>query len=557
MNRVVLGGGALGMVLLTALQFFDPVPPDDLQIGLLLTSIGALAFGVGWRLRIPPRRTLLVLGTITVFGLGVRAWNLGNMFHFLVDEMNTIGVVLPMRDDNVRILTRMNTVQPYTWFYTYGQVTSVALLGRDLAGLRGISVVVGAAGIPALYFQAYTLTEARRVAVFAALALAAFPLHIHFSRLSLLSIADPLMGTLMLAFLVRALKTQHHTDYALAGLFLGLTHYFFEGGRLFFTPFVLLVFLWGWWSGYRASWRGILWLGGMFAVVVLPMYFIWTFETMPTASRLGTSGYNQDYWLALLLGRMPLDAHVLRFFRGFLTYFTIPDSRWFYGGNQPLVPYVAVPFLLGGIGIALSRFRHVVCLPLLWWAGVAAANGLLILDPNGAARHLVAAPAVAFLIALCVDRLAQRTNTFATAIMIVLALLQVGYYFGPHADTFRELHYGRQAGLDDALFRAAELSPNTNVTIITDTINDPTYAVLFLLFLTDTPPDVTTVRQSQFDPASVRELPPGDYAFFVRATNPETIGALQTRFGDVPPTFSPYNLPIEAQYALFEVTAHE
>src|SRR5690606_27829994 len=107
------------------------------------------------------------------------------------------------------------------------------ILGHNLTGLRIFSAVFGTLTVPALYLLARELFD-RRTALLAALLLATFPPHIHFSRLGLNNIADPLFGVLALAFLVRGLKRGGLRDYALSGVMLGLTQYFYEGGKLLY-----------------------------------------------------------------------------------------------------------------------------------------------------------------------------------------------------------------------------------------------------------------------------------------------------------------------------------
>ena len=120
------------------------------------------------------------------------------------------------------------------------QAWGVGLLGRNLEGLRILSVIVGTLGIPALYFLAKELFD-RKTALLAALMPGRFPPHIQFSRIALNNIVDPLFGTLALAFLVRGLKYNRPLDYALSGAALGLTQYFYEGGRLLFPALILLI----------------------------------------------------------------------------------------------------------------------------------------------------------------------------------------------------------------------------------------------------------------------------------------------------------------------------
>src|SRR5690606_16338475 len=82
---------------------------------------------------------------------------------------------------------------------------------------------------------------------------------IHFSRMGINNIADPLFAVLALAFMVRGLKYGYLGDYAFAGVMLGLTEDFYEGGTLPYTPLILgwlalIVWFWRPWG----QWHGVL-----------------------------------------------------------------------------------------------------------------------------------------------------------------------------------------------------------------------------------------------------------------------------------------------------------
>ncbi|HRF98926.1 MAG TPA: hypothetical protein PLZ51_27135, partial [Aggregatilineales bacterium] len=88
------------------------------------------------------------------------------------------------------------------------------------------------------------------VAFVSAVMLATLPIHIQFSRLALNNIADPLFGTLTFYFIARGFKYPHKMrgNFAWAGAMLGLTQYFYEGGRFLYPALTLgwLGFLGGW-----------------------------------------------------------------------------------------------------------------------------------------------------------------------------------------------------------------------------------------------------------------------------------------------------------------------
>ena len=163
-----------------------------------------------------------------------------------MDELNFVSGMTNFWKPNhpIGLLTPMDNISPFTWLFPYWQSIFVGIFGRNMAAIRAVSAVIGGLTVPALYLLAQTLFN-RRVGLLAAFLLATFPPHIHYSRIALLSITDPLMGTLALAFLARGLKRGTRLDFALAGVFLGLTQYFFEGGRLLF-PALALAWVIGW-----------------------------------------------------------------------------------------------------------------------------------------------------------------------------------------------------------------------------------------------------------------------------------------------------------------------
>src|SRR5690606_22371640 len=99
-------------------------------------------------------------------------------------------------------------------------------VGHHLSALRWPSLIVGTLTIPATYWLCRGLFD-KSSAVVVALVLASFPPHIHYSRIGMNNIAEPLFGTLALAALAHAIKTQQRGYYALAGAALGLTQYFY------------------------------------------------------------------------------------------------------------------------------------------------------------------------------------------------------------------------------------------------------------------------------------------------------------------------------------------
>ena len=305
------------------------------QFVTLVLSIGLMTFGLGGaQLRWPSIhwRTVGLLVGLTAIALFLRFWQLDQALRLFVDELNFSDVVREFWDTpNVPLLEPMSSIAAFPFVYPYLQSHGIELFGRNLAGLRAASAVVGALTIPAVYLMAKTLFD-RKTALIAALLLATFPPHLHFSRLALNNIADPLFGTLGIAFVARGLMSSRRVDYALGGALLGLTHYFYEGGRIIFIPVVSLwlaglLIMWG----PRLRWRNWLIVGLTALVVGLPIYYTLTAIDRPYAARLvnNHTALGANYWSNLLTSGFYDDHIRMRVIHPFLTYIQAIEGSFF------------------------------------------------------------------------------------------------------------------------------------------------------------------------------------------------------------------------------------
>ncbi|MDX1994190.1 MAG: glycosyltransferase family 39 protein, partial [bacterium] len=156
-----------------------------------------------WLNRISTSTVIWPLLAIMLVGLLVRGWNLENAVHLFVDEMHfTNGVTGLWANPTQPLLVPMNAISAFPWYFSALQTVTVELFGASLTGSRMVSVLFGVLTIPAVYLLARVWFD-RPTALLAAFVLAVFPPHVHFSRLALNNIADPLFGTLALALLGR------------------------------------------------------------------------------------------------------------------------------------------------------------------------------------------------------------------------------------------------------------------------------------------------------------------------------------------------------------------
>ncbi len=550
-----------------------PALPTWAQFAVLVLGMTLLAWGLGGapglRFRIA-WRPLLPLAAILALALFLRLWQQGVTQRALVDELHfSDGILALERDPAIGLLTPMSTVSPFPWIFPYGQSWAVALLGHNFVGFRFASAILGTLTVLAAYGLARALFD-RKTALLAALLLATFPPHVHFSRTAIIQIADPLFGTLALLFLVRALRLSRRLDWALAGVSLGLTQYFYEGARLLFPPLVLaFVVLLAVRGGLRGKGRGLALTLLAALIAAAPVYYVLLGEHHTLTGRYDVSGESASYWQNLSGAHLTEDTVIdaaLHFAQPFLLYVSHPDASTDYGGDQPLVLEYFVPLFLFGCFYLLWRYPSPAFVIPLWIAATALGNGLLT-HPLVSSRYVEVLPALALALAAGLRYgLAffvpdsRRYGRFLLILLAgVIATAQVGYYFGPHLALFKVQIRAEKDIRDgiDAVLRAAELPGNTQIILISKPENDQIVTRHWLSFLArDGDPGryfpLLAVTPDTISPKYLLDLPEGvNYAFFVDPNDVFAIGHIERYFPNVqPPQYSTADLPANREYVL-------
>ncbi|MBN2304907.1 MAG: glycosyltransferase family 39 protein [Anaerolineae bacterium] len=509
------------------------------------------------------RAEIALILLLTVLALTVRFWELGDRVRVMVDEGHfALGITYFWEFPDAKLLEPMPTAASFPFIFSYGQAGLVAVFGRNFLGLRALSAILGALTVPALYGLARALYD-RTTAIMAALILLTFPPHLHYSRLGLNNIADPLFGTLALMFLARGLRTNRRIEYVLGGVMLGLTQYFYEGGRLLYPPlaFSWLVFGWIAWRP-RPALRGMIVALLAFVIVAMPVYVTLIGVDFPLVDRLEkTQLDNGEYWNR---EREPdtLETRLAHFHHSLLMYVHHPENTvvyyyLYYGGTHPLVLEYLVPALLLGFVIVWWRWHWPGMLPGLWILATSAGNALLV-ESAVSARYVVVFPALALLIAVGLRYTLPlvwpfRRERFGArqAAPLLLILIAVGiavgqgyFYFGPFLDHFNnEVRDHVEYDVEDALLRAADFPPGTVIHIVGEKVLPQMDAQRFLNFLADdlqvrvyTPADM---RASNLENMA-RDC---DHVFFFAPDDVQTLAHLAEVFGLLRPERTPYDLP--------------
>jgi 4-amino-4-deoxy-L-arabinose transferase-like glycosyltransferase len=316
----------------------------------------------------------------------------------------------------------------------------------------------------------------RKTALMATLLLAVFPAFVHFSRISIINNADPLVGTLIFACLSWAVRTNRRIYFVLGGIALGMSQYFYEGGRLLYPPLAV-----AWFVALAVFWRrefnrrhAVMTLV-IALLVALPFYLTLEAQGRPFGERLGD---NFIGWAWFTAPGSPVLRHIIQ---PFLTFIHDPDWRFaylYYGGDQPLLLwYMVIPFLLGFFYMIWRLLKPGMLLLALWLL-LATLGSTLVRDNGMVARYVSLFPVAMILVAVGIRYMLPfiwpRDGRVPVVVMGLLvggfSITQINYYFRTHLPgyeaEFRQLRPGRD--LDDAVLRASQLPPWTQVHIVTE-----------------------------------------------------------------------------------------
>ncbi len=211
-----------------------------------------------WRasLHAVQRDTWLEIATVaglTIVALILRATALGRVPFTLSGDEAWNGLesrqVLHGELRNPFLMGRLSMPTMFSWPISW----SMRIVGDNMVGLRLPQALIGTVTVPVFYLFVRRLWG-RRTAFLATSFLAAYHYHVHFSRIGINNVWDPLFALLFLWLLDRGIAGRHPPEsedwrmrnLALAGLVLGLSTYFYTGARLLPLLLVLyLAFIWG------------------------------------------------------------------------------------------------------------------------------------------------------------------------------------------------------------------------------------------------------------------------------------------------------------------------
>jgi 4-amino-4-deoxy-L-arabinose transferase-like glycosyltransferase len=357
---------------------------------------------------------------------------------------------------------------PTLSFVIYG--VAMRLFGATVAGGRMVSVVIGTATVLTTFWFARA-TAGRLVGWIAAVMLAFSAYHIHFSRLASNQIADPLIGTLVLLLVVRAMAGGPNQSgpgsawtrwvhrhgviteradglWGLAGVVAGLGWYLYFGAR-WVTAIAILVVVWRCLSD-RTLWqrhrRGFALFFAGWLVVALPLLGWYAAHPSAFTERYNAVGLFASGWMdreRLLTGRPTGSLLLQQIWRSITAFHLTRDPTFWYRPNRPLVDFVTGALMLVGIIEAFVRVRWPsrVVTHLWFWPTIAMA-WVMTENPPSSQRGLLLMPPVVIYAAWGAERLAttlaasRRCKAIVVALLLApIAAMNVAFYFGVYSPT--------------------------------------------------------------------------------------------------------------------------
>jgi hypothetical protein len=369
-------------------------PSYALQMILWLGMMACL-IGVGWHWQHHPTQSLpersraipwVLIPTLLV-GFTLRLHNLSTL-PLLIDE---IGFMARGADAlhgvQVPIFAPGHNGNPFV--YSWLLSGAIYLWGQTPFAVRIISVACGTLSISAVYALGCA-GWSQRMGLLAAILVAVYPAHIHFSQLALYNIIDPLFALLALVALFNGMKRGTLISFLWVGLCAGVAQYFYHGSHL-----LLIVIGWIWWfdgRSYPWRWRmqALLWMALPLFIITLPRFVPRLAYQLPMTGNLDGV-------------RLPADL-ATNAQRAVLAWMGQPDVSPFWLSDARLLPWGMFILFVIGVIWALWHRREVrysgllLMLPLVTMFGgvIWAAAPLYV-------RYMTALPALALLLAQGMD----------------------------------------------------------------------------------------------------------------------------------------------------------
>lgn len=395
------------------------------------------------------------------------------LFLRLID-VGTAPFTLHNDEARMGLYTAALIAEPTAHFYTYDEFSTTKLWyyllalgmlfkGQTQAAIRIVPAFLGAFAIIPTYLFA-RLLFCRTVAIVAILLLATYHFHIHFSRVAVNNITDPLWGVMIYGTLYVALGTRRRFLYGLTGVLIGISLHFYTGARLF-LPLTVVAWLFWWFatwqakdnisecgSGHGTKKREVLCSASLISIGLLLAAGLVTLSTLREPfwflTRLQLEGLNAE-WVDQTMADNSWSYFQFwweQVSRSALPFFIYGEAGYgnYYDVEKPLLSIAASMFFAMGLLLSLARIRTWPSQLLLAWIVLTILfGGVLLRNPPAVQRYVTLTVPIVLLIAISLqtmhrwfcDSLPQfRPLWWGLFVVAVLYLSATGIsrYFGDY-----------------------------------------------------------------------------------------------------------------------------
>ncbi|MGB3714127.1 MAG: glycosyltransferase family 39 protein [Candidatus Promineifilaceae bacterium] len=328
----------------------------------------------------------------------------------------------------------------------------ISILGRTVMAIRVLSPFIGALTVVVLYLFGRRLWGPA-VGLIAALLLAGSHVHIHYSRLGMTNVWDPLLVTAAIGLLYVAWQERNRKLWIIAGIVTGLNAYVYTASHI--LPIILLglfIYLLRDWRELWEQRSNIFAASVMVLIVSFPQFLYYRLNTTIFFDRVNALGIIQSGWLLQesdLTGLSPFEVIIRQFWSGLLSFQAGLDNSTAYNPGVSILGFWPAALFVLGVGMAIWRFRQLRFAILLIWTGVTLIfAGALLESPPNSHRLLIAIPAVYLLVSLAafwlvyqVLRLLKVSRRYVIPVVLSIAVLiamsDLFFYFGDYRDQTR------------------------------------------------------------------------------------------------------------------------
>lgn len=450
----LLGVGAIAYAqwCWTGLRFTPGLFPMILGIGLVAISCAPGLLdptspdGV---LRRPPAvaeacfLVVVVLAAACVRFIGLDHIPPGGFFDEIQNHLVAEGILHGDRPVFIAEWTKM----PALFFYVLAGAIAVA--GRGLTTVRGLSALLGTLTVPAFYFlarRAFTWPVAAATTIL----LAGSRWHITFSRFGMATILGPLVEVLAVLCLWKAMETRRRLFFLLFGAVVGVGLQTYYSFNLFPAVFAVAVATFAARKGWRSFGaelrpilRGLAWSVLVAVVLLLPLArFAVRYPKVFFARSNEVAIWNPVHrlpWPAILWKNAATNLLMFNYRGDFNPRHNIPE--------KPMLNPAEGFLLLLGLGAALSRGSKWPQATWLVWFFAMLLPAILTIEAPQAHRAVGAIPAVYLLIgqglqplfALAAGFTGRRRRALVAAVVLLACVAaaskDVSLYFGPQVHT--------------------------------------------------------------------------------------------------------------------------